>query len=259
MDFITFLKILTQFVLPPASMLVGLGAALVLTGIGWRRLGLAVATLSVVETLVFAFPPVAAALIRPLESEARREAAQAPACCYDAIVVLGGGVAPASPPLAPDPNLTDAADRVWLAARLYKRGVARRIIVSGGSLLNQPPDVATTEAEGMRRFLLDLGVPADAIVSEGESRNTIENIRNVRRLVGDAPVALVTSATHMPRALKLARQGGLNAAAFPTDWSFATEVRPVWEDWIPSVAAMGDANIGLREHLALLFDRRQGP
>ena len=30
----------------------------------------------------------------------------------------------------------------------------------------------------MRRFLVDLGVPSDAIVSEGNSMNTLENIRN---------------------------------------------------------------------------------
>jgi uncharacterized SAM-binding protein YcdF (DUF218 family) len=208
------------------------------------------------ETLVFSLQPVADMLMRPLEAEARREAALAPACCYDAIVVLGGGVAPAAPPELPDPNLTDGSDRVWLAARLYKRGAAKRIIVSGGSLLNQPPEMATSEAEAMRRFLLDLGVPDGAIVSEGGSRNTIENIRNVRRMVGDAPVALVTSAFHMPRAMRIARQAGLNAAAFPTDWSYPVAIRPVWENWVPSADAMGGSIVSLRENLALMFDHR---
>ena len=91
----------------------------------------------------------------------------------------------------------------------------RRIIVSGGSLLPLGGGPATTEAEAMRRFLVDLGVPSEAIVSEGNSLNTLENIRNVRQMVGDARVALVTSAFHMPRALKIARQGNLNVGAFP--------------------------------------------
>ena len=61
-------------------------------------------------------------------------------------------------------------------------------------------------------------MPSEAIVSEGSSLNTLENIRNVRAMVGDGRVALVTSGYHMPRALKIARQGNLNVGAFPTDW-----------------------------------------
>ena len=86
--------------------------------------------------------------------------------------------------------------------------------------------------------------------------NTLENIRNVRQMVGDARVALVTSAFHMPRALKIARQGNLNVGAFPTDWRLPPEARPSWENWVPSIAAMAWSSISLREHIALLLDRR---
>ena len=86
--------------------------------------------------------------------------------------------------------------------------------------------------------------------------NTFENIRNLRQMVGDARVALVTSAYHMPRAMKLARQAGLNIGAFPTDWRLPPEARPSWENWAPSVAALAWSTTSLREHLALLLDRR---
>jgi uncharacterized SAM-binding protein YcdF (DUF218 family) len=128
--------------------------------------------------------------------------------------------------------------------------------VSGGSLLAVKAGPATTEAEAMRRFLVDLGVPAEAIVSEGNSLNTLQNIRNVRQMVGEARVALVTSAFHMPRALKIALQGNLNVGAFPTDWRLPAEVRPSWENWIPSIAAMAWSSTSLREHIALMLDRR---
>jgi uncharacterized SAM-binding protein YcdF (DUF218 family) len=256
MDTFTLLKFLTQFAMPPASMAVGLllGGGLALVGL--RRFGMLVAILAVAQTLVMSFPPVADALLEPLQDKARMAAAQAPACCYDAIVVLGGGITPAAPPFLMEPDLADAADRVWYAAQLYHRGVARRIIVSGGSLLPLGGGPATTEAEAMRRFLVDLGVPSDAIVSEGNSMNTLENIRNVRQMVGEARVALVTSAFHMPRALKIARQGNLNVGAFPTDWRLPPEARPSWEVWVPSIAAMAWSSISLREHIALLLDRR---
>lgn len=256
MDFFTFLKFLTQFALPPASMAAGLLLGGVLALAGFRRFGKLVVALAIAETLVMSFPPVADALLEPLQDKARAAAAEAPACCYEAIVVLGGGMTPAVPPFLMEPDLSDAADRVWYAARLFHRGIARRIIVSGGSLSPMKSGPATSESEAMRRFLVDLGVPSEAIVSEGNSLNTLENIRNVRQLVGDARVALVTSAYHMPRALKIARQGGLKVGAFPTDWRVPAEARPAWENWAPSIAAMAWSSISLREHIALMLDRR---
>ena len=156
-----------------------------------------------------------------------------------------------------EPDLGDGADRVWYAAQLFHRGVARRIIVTGGSLL-PVTGPAVTEAEAMRRFLIDLGVPSEAITSEGEALNTWQNIYNVRQIVGDGRVALVTSGYHMPRALQIAKMGGLNVGAFPTDWRLPAQFRPSWENWIPSIAGMAWTSIGLREHAALILDRR-GP
>jgi uncharacterized SAM-binding protein YcdF (DUF218 family) len=197
-------------------------------------------------------------LLRPLEDEARAAAAAAPACCYDAIVVLGGSIGPAVPPLRPDPELFDSSDRVWHAARLYHRGLAPRIILSGGSYLvatGQAPQTQT-EAMAMREFLLALGVPDDRIVMEGRSLNTIENMQETRALVGTARVALVTSGYHMPRALRLAKRAGLNVEAFPTDWQVLPETAPWWELSMPSVGALAASGTAIREYLAWAFDYR---
>lgn len=257
MDFFVLLKFFSYLVLPPASLAAAVVLGIVLAGFGWRRLGFWLVALGVAQILVMSLSPVADALTAPLEARARRETANSASCCYDAILVLGGGVVPAAPPEVPYPELTDAADRVWHAARLYHRGAAPRIIVSGGSLLDRPTDPATTEAEGMRRFLVDLGVPNTAIVSEGESRNTRENVRNTRGIVGDGRVALVTSAQHMPRALQIAREAGLNASGFATDWTAPLESQPVWDRWLPNIGALGASGGALREYLALLFDWRK--
>src|SRR5206468_7409159 len=134
---------------------------------------------------VMSFPPVADAMIRYLEDQARVAELASPRCCFDAIVVLGGGLSPAMPPEQAFPRLVTGADRVWLAARLYHAKVAPRVIVSGGGFMVRPDNPATTEAAGMREFLIALGVPAEAIVDEGASINTIENISNVRGLIGN--------------------------------------------------------------------------
>jgi len=199
---------------------------------------------------------VAGLLNRQLEEKARKLVAGNQPCCYDAIVVLGGGIAPAAPPYTMEPELTNSSDRIWQAARMFKAGAAPRIIVSGGSFVEQQGGPATTEAEAMRRFLLDLGVPNEAIVSEGKALNTIENIRNVRELVKGGRVAIITSAFHVPRAAKLARQGGLNFAIFGVDWSIPDDAIPWWEVWLPSVIALGESNVAIKELVALNIDRR---
>lgn len=257
MDTFVLLKFLGQLALPPASLALGLIVAGVLAVLGLRRLSRLVVVLAIAELLVLSLPPVADALMMPLQEEARAAAKAAPACCYDAIVVLGGGISPAAPPYIPEPDLNDSADRIWQAARLFHRGAAPRIIVSGGNPRAEAGGAAVmSEAQAMRIFLLDLGVPGGAIVIEDGSLNTIQNIRGVRELVKGGRVALVTSASHMPRALRLARTAGLDVAAFPTDWLAPAEIRASWENWLPSLNALSMSSGALWEIMAKTFDRR---
>jgi uncharacterized SAM-binding protein YcdF (DUF218 family) len=255
MNTFAVLKIFANLIFPPASLAVALIVALVLTLCGWRRLARLVVILGIAEILVLSFPPVADALLGSLENQARSAARQAPACCYDAIVVLGGGIAPAHPPEQPFPDLNENGDRMWEAARLFRRGVAPRIIVTGGSYVEHGGP-AGTEATAMRTFLVDLGVPAEAILDEPKAQNTIENIGNVRAMVGDGRVALVTSAYHMPRALRLAERAGLKVGAFPTDYQATPSARLWWDNWMPSIDGLGLSIMAIREIIAVNLDFR---
>lgn len=258
MDSFVLLKFLGRAVLPPASMIAGLILAALLALLGWRKLARTVAVLAVLETTLLSLPVISDLLMTPLENQARAAAQKSTPCCYEAIVVLGGGISPAIPPWLPDPDLNSAADRLWHAARLYRRGVAPKIIVSGGDLLARHGGVPSpTEAVAMAQFLTDLGVPESAIVRESGSMNTRDNIGMVRALVQDKPVALVTSAYHMPRALRLAARDKLNAAAFPTDWHAPWQARPYWDNWMPTNDAQDNSVRALWEWLALAFDYRR--
>jgi len=116
--------------------------------------------------------------------------------CADAIVLLGGGIGKVDDMEYPD--MFEAADRVWHAARLWKAGKAPVVVVTGRN------DLAAAVP-----LLVDLGVSRDAIVVDNESRNTYENSRFTERLLkeragaagGGRKVLLVTSAWHMTRAL----------------------------------------------------------
>jgi uncharacterized SAM-binding protein YcdF (DUF218 family) len=257
MDTFFLLKLLSHLVLPPASMVAGLVAGSLLFVGGMKRLGKAIAIGAVIETALLCLPPIADMLIEPLEQKAREAATLAAPCCYAAIVVLGGGVSPATPPAMPLPHLIDGADRIWYAAQLFHRGTARKIIVSGGDVRSGVPTGNDTEATAMGKLLVELGVPAQAIVVESASRNTRENVAYMQAIVADEPVALVTSAYHMPRALRLARHYGLNAFAFPTDYRIPAAARPTWRNWLPGTEAETTASYAIWEYTALALDWRQ--
>src|SRR5581483_128554 len=257
MSLYVFLKFLGHAALPPASMLVAIVLGALLALAGFRRLGRVFAVLGVAQTLVFSMAPVAEPLMAPLQNEARAAADPAPKCCFDAIVVLGGSIVPASPPRYPNPGLVGSSDRLWQAARLYGQGRAPRVIVSGGTFTLAGVQTRS-ESQTMRLFLRDLGVPDEAIIEEDQAVNTLQNIAFLRRIVGDKPVALVTSAYHMPRSLRIARRAGLNVAAFPDEYRYAMGDGP-WDEYMPSLNAVAISSLALWEYLALAFDGRKIP
>jgi uncharacterized SAM-binding protein YcdF (DUF218 family) len=66
-----------------------------------------------------------------------------------------------------------------------------------------------------------LGVAHDRITAEEQSRNTIENAVFSRLLADPKPGQrwlLVTSASHMPRAIATFRAAGFAVEAYPVDW-----------------------------------------
>lgn len=158
----------------------------------------------------------------------------------DAIVLLGGGMGGDAPPERLQPDLGDAADRVWYAAQLYLAGKAPVVIASGGVIGWKGE--TQTEASAMRQLLVQMGVPMQAIVDEGESLSTYENAINTRPLLtqlGAKRVLLVTSAAHMPRSLAVFHQQNPDCVFVPA----TTDVRalPLTNDvynWLPQAGSL---------------------
>ncbi|NBQ89097.1 MAG: YdcF family protein [Betaproteobacteria bacterium] len=134
-----------------------------------------------------------------------------------AIVLLGGGVSPPTP-TRPWPDLGEASDRVWQAARLWHAGKAPLIIASGG---HDPRVHTQSEAEAMRTVLRAFGIPDSAIVVETRSRNTRQNATDTAAVLADRGirrVLLVTSASHISRSVSHFRATGLEVIAVPADY-----------------------------------------
>lgn len=110
-----------------------------------------VVALSCLQLLVFALPFTADQLMGHFEDQARQLAAEKPLPqgeVLDAIVVLGGGMESAHTGISTLPDLNDSSDRVWVGARLWKQGVARHMVFSGGGF--RAAQTGTTEAQAMR-------------------------------------------------------------------------------------------------------------
>ena len=164
-----------------------------------------------------------------------------------AVVVLGGTMDP-SDALRPWPNLGQAADRVWHASRLFASGKAPVVMLSGGSDLTQASE---PEALSMRQFMLDLGVPAAALLTEELSRNTRQNAEMSAKLLSERgihKILLVTSALHMRRAVKLFEQQGLEVHAVATDHEVGTS-NGRWP-WLPDANSLDGSARAFKEIVA---------
>ena len=175
----------------------------------------------------------------------------------DAILVYGGVMYPAFPGYD-FPDLGSAADRVWHAARLYHAGKAPLVILSGGKVvLNME---LASQAETMKLFLVDLGVPESAILLEENSNNTYENAlfsSQMLSALGLDSVLLVTSALHMRRALSASKAAGINAVPVATDFeAYPPEANLL--SWLPSSGALNRSTLALHEWLGLLAYRIRG-
>ncbi|MCD1257353.1 YdcF family protein [Paenibacillus athensensis] len=113
----------------------------------------------------------------------------------------------------PSPGLQERLD---LAARLYAEGRYSRLIVSGGLDHNGSK---LTEAEGMRNYLQQVGVPADRIELEPEATDTYENLLFSKRIMesrGWSSTIIVTHSFHGWRSLEIARTLGYEEPALAT-------------------------------------------
>jgi uncharacterized SAM-binding protein YcdF (DUF218 family) len=132
----------------------------------------------------------------------------------DAIVVMGA----AQYDGVPSPQLAARLDHV---VELWPQGLAPLVVVTGG---NQPGD-RFTEAEASANYLVERGVPSDAIVQETVGHNTYESLQGAADLLAErglSRVLIVTDPYHSLRSRLIAEDAGLTAYVSPTPTSVVT-------------------------------------
>lgn len=105
--------------------------------------------------------------------------------------------------------------RLRHARNLYEQGVAPRIVTVGG---NKPGDTYT-EADAAATWLIEHGVPEDAVVSVGVGTDTLGSLRAAAdQLLGRGwrTAVVVSDPWHSLRAKTMAEDSGLEVWSSPT-------------------------------------------
>lgn len=206
--------------------------------------------------LIFSYAFIPDLVLRPLEQKyppvldpAGLNVAQA----VKYIVVLGGGH-------IPDPKLpvtshimAESLYRVLEGVRLYKAGPGRKLILSGGGGFDPVP-----ESETMSRLALIMGVNPQDIILESTSRDTEEQAHLIKPMVGRDKFFLVTSASHLPRAMALFQKQGLTPLAAPAGHLVRQSRHWSPDIFFPSSESLCRLEIALHEYLGLAWARLRG-
>ncbi|HEX4628304.1 MAG TPA: YdcF family protein [Gemmatimonadales bacterium] len=163
------------------------------------------------------------------------QAASVAAARRTAVVVLGSGSIDAEDWDGRRLSVVDRTDaaRVLEAARVFKLVDPAIVISSGGN--PHPRRRTTPTGETMRDALVTVGVPADRIVVETVSKTTRDEAVIIASMLGERSVEqviLVTSQTHMRRALGAFRAVGI--AAIPAIAQEFDRDLPVSRQFLPS-------------------------
>ena len=103
-------------------------------------------------------------------------------------------------------------DRLDTAIELFKAGVATRILVSGDH-----GDDYHNEALAMKEYVIEKGLPADAVFMDHAGFTTYETMYRARDIFGVTSCVIVTQEYHMYRSIYIARGLGLDAYGMPSD------------------------------------------
>ena len=250
-------KVLSALIYPLNLFFAATIAAVLMRLIGWRRASFAVLVLALAGLWVISTPIFAKWAFWQLE-RLHPPIALADIPAADVAILLGGVT---DPPLAPrqKADLEAGADRIVHAADLYRAGKVRSIIVSGGAMPWTP--AGHKEADIMAGFLEDWGVPRQAILVEPDSRTTYENparLADLRRRNGFRSALLVTSASHMPRALGVYRKMGLPVEPSSSDVEVTWPASRSVLDWMPASAALELSTRATHEFAGFLVYRWRG-
>jgi len=168
----------------------------------------------------------------------------------DVIILLGGGVYDEAPDLSGIGVPTQRVQSGMITTFKLHRKLGIPIIVSGGKVFK----FKKAEAPIMKRFLMDLGISGDQIITEENSRDTFENAKYTKKVCdkfGFKNPILITSAYHMKRSVVSFKKVGLEVTPFPSIFPSWREEPYHWNDYLPG--NFKQISMAFREYLGIAY------
>lgn len=237
-------KLVAMVVMPVPAVFVLLVAGLVLGWRGRERWGRRLVAAGLLLFWAASCMPLARAAVAPLESAYP----PFPGDSVEVVVVLGGGHA--SAPGIPVTAIPEAQSLYRIAEGVRIAGAQpwTTLVVSAYGGSDPRP-----HAEVAREVAMALGVDSARIHAEPRARDTAEEAELLEPLLRGRAFALVTSATHMPRAVSIFRDRGLEPIPAPTGHLSKDPPGFGWRDLVPRSDALDLTRAAWYELLARIW------
>lgn len=246
-------KLISAFLLPlPFALLwMVMGVILVLTQT--TRFRNACFIIGFLILALFSFSPFSFALFNHLQKQ--YHPLINPPATVSEVVVLGSGVGveknyPANIMLG-SASLSRLVEGIRLFKLIQKHNPQAKLILSGGRVFLSP-----STAGKMKNTAVMLGVDNKNIILENGSTDTHQEALYLKKMLGANPFILVTSSTHMPRAMDLFQSEGMQPIAAPTQYMGYPSTGLLW--YIPNTLSLLRSDLAIHEYLGIAWARLQG-
>lgn len=164
------------------------------------------------------------------------------------IVVLGAGFTDNKKLPFNDQLSPSALSRLIEGIRIHTLLPGSKLVVSGPGFYGQ-----ISQGEVYKKAAMSLGVDSNVVSIINTATNTFEESKAYAELYGkETPVILVTSASHMPRAMMMFEHQGIKPIPAPTDYQFKSNSME-GHTWLPSLQNMDQMKIAITEYVGSLY------
>ena len=242
-----FKKIVSAFLLPiPIGLFLLLIAFIYLMFNSYKKAKF-FSFLALLWFALLSFQPVSDAILKPLEN-AYPSLIEAPKVQY--VLVLGSGHKSDDELSITSQIKMVGINRLVEGIRHYKNLENAKLIVSGYGGYDE-----NTHASMQEKLAISLGVKKEDIIRLDTPKDTKEEAIEVKKIVKNEQIILVTSASHMKRSILLFQKEGLNVIASPTNHM------AYGADSLSSYFAarnIKNCEIAIHEYLGLIYSSLRG-